>query len=200
MRRVPVIPTLIVFAAVALMIALGLWQLLDRLPQKQAYLAQLSANPAKPEIAFPRRPDPVSLFRRTRAICAPPVAVSLAGAGAHGYRAIARCHASADAPGPIVQLGTTRDPLSKVIWDGGAVAGYVGQAPDGRPWVATLFSRRLPEPMLVADPPLGGLAANQRRDPADIPNNHLSYAVQWFLFAATALVIYALAVRARIGR
>ena len=28
-----------------------------------------------------------------------------------------------------------------------------------------------------------------------IPNNHLSYAVQWFLFALTALVIYVLAVR-----
>ncbi|HNJ47416.1 MAG TPA: SURF1 family protein, partial [Novosphingobium sp.] len=33
----------------------------------------------------------------------------------------------------------------------------------------------------------------------DIPNNHLSYAVQWFLFAATALVIYGLALRKRLA-
>ncbi len=30
-----------------------------------------------------------------------------------------------------------------------------------------------------------------------MPNNHLSYAVQWFSFAATALIIYALALRRR---
>jgi len=29
------------------------------------------------------------------------------------------------------------------------------------------------------------------------PNNHLSYAIQWFFFAATALVIYVLALRKR---
>ena len=49
----------------------------------------------------------------------------------------------------------------------------------------------------MADPPLAGLAANARPDPRDIPNNHLSYAVQWFLFATTAMVIYLLALRAR---
>jgi cytochrome oxidase assembly protein ShyY1 len=56
-----------------------------------------------------------------------------------------------------------------------------------------------PGPRLVADPPLAGLAANARPDPSDIPNNHLSYAVQWFLFAVTALVIYLLALRKRLA-
>ena len=36
-------------------------------------------------------------------------------------------------------------------------------------------------------------------DPRDVPNNHLSYAVQWFLFALTAVVIYILALRKRWG-
>jgi len=31
----------------------------------------------------------------------------------------------------------------------------------------------------------------------DIPNNHLAYAVQWFLFAGIAGVIYALALKRR---
>jgi cytochrome oxidase assembly protein ShyY1 len=56
-----------------------------------------------------------------------------------------------------------------------------------------------PGPRLVADPPLAGLEANARPDPSDLPNNHLSYAVQWFLFAFVALVIYALAVRKRLA-
>ena len=42
-----------------------------------------------------------------------------------------------------------------------------------------------------------GLDANARPDPATIPNNHLSYAIQWFLFALTALVIYGIALRKR---
>ena len=48
---------------------------------------------------------------------------------------------------------------------------------------------------LVAAPPQAGLAQLALPDPRDLPNNHLSYAVQWFLFAATALVIYVLALR-----
>ena len=30
-----------------------------------------------------------------------------------------------------------------------------------------------------------------------IPNNHLAYAVQWFLFAAVAAIIYVIALRRR---
>ena len=47
MKRIPLIPTIVVTLAVAAMIGLGLWQLLDRAPRKEAYLAQLAANPAK---------------------------------------------------------------------------------------------------------------------------------------------------------
>ena len=79
-----------------------------------------------------------------------------------------------------VILGWSRDPKAPA-WRGGEVMGVIA-----------------PGPRLVADPPLAGLAANARPDPSDIPNNHLSYAVQWFLFAATALVIYVLAVRKRL--
>ena len=50
---------------------------------------------------------------------------------------------------------------------------------------------------LVADRPQAGLAANGRPDQSEIPNNHFAYAVQWFVFAATALVIYGLALRKR---
>ena len=80
----------------------------------------------------------------------------------------------ADAHPVRVVLGWSRNPASPV-WSGGVVTGRIA-----------------PGPRLVADPPLAGLQPNAKPDPADIPNNHLAYAVQW-----VALVIYALALRKR---
>ena len=85
----------------------------------------------------------------------------------------------------VVVLGWSRDPAPRT-WSGGEVAGVIAPGGDAGP-------------RLVADPPLAGLAANARPDPANIPNNHLAYAVQWFLFAAVALVIYAIAVSKRLA-
>jgi surfeit locus 1 family protein len=50
---------------------------------------------------------------------------------------------------------------------------------------------------LVAAEPGPGLAASAPPSPDSIPNNHLSYAIQWFLFAGIAGVIYILALRKR---
>ncbi|MEG3163902.1 SURF1 family cytochrome oxidase biogenesis protein [Sphingomonas sp. PB2P19] len=200
MKRVPVVPTIIVALAIAIMIALGVWQLVDRMPKKEAFLAQLAANPARSPIAFPRIPDDTLLFRRTRGDCQPPVSVKLAGAGASGYRAIASCRAGTEAPGMIVQLGTTRDPNAKVAWTGGAVSGFISHAPDGRSLIGSLFDHRAQAMMLVADTPPPGLAPNGRPDISSVPNNHLAYGVQWFLFAAIAGVIYVLAVVRRSPR
>ena len=50
---------------------------------------------------------------------------------------------------------------------------------------------------LVATEPVAGLRQSQPPALEDIPNNHLSYAVQWFLFAGIALVIFLLALRGR---
>ncbi len=200
MRRVPVVPTIVVAVAVAAMIALGLWQLVDRLPKKEAFLAQLAANPARPPIAFPRTPDDSLLFRRTSGFCLQPVSIKLAGAGASGYRAIAQCRTGAEGPGMIVQLGTTRDPNAKVAWAGGPVAGFISHAPDGRSLIGSLFDRRPQDMLLVAATPPAGLAPNGRPDIASVPNNHLAYGVQWFLFAGIASVIYVLAVVRRAPR
>ncbi len=54
MRRIPVLATLLVLAAVGLMIALGFWQL-DRLREKKALLAHYAAaqNLAR-EVDWPR--------------------------------------------------------------------------------------------------------------------------------------------------
>lgn len=197
MRRWPVIPTIVVAIAVAAMIGLGLWQLLDRRPQKIAYLEQLRANPTKPPIAFPRFPDETLLFRRATGFCLSPKSIRLAGAGAAGFRAIVECSTGAEGPGMVVQLGTTRDPNAKVAWPGGAVSGYIANAPDGRSLIGAALSRQPQRPMLVAGAPPPGLQANAPPNVEAVSNNHLAYAVQWFFFAAVAVVIYVLAVRRR---
>ena len=50
---------------------------------------------------------------------------------------------------------------------------------------------------LVAAIAGAGLEASAPPSPDTIPNNHLSYAIQWFLFAGIAVVIYVLALRGR---
>jgi surfeit locus 1 family protein len=200
-RRIPLIPTAIVALAVAAMIGLGLWQLVVRKPEKEAALAQLAANPAKPEIAFPRLPDDALLFRRAHGFCVEPVSGRLTGAGNAGFRYIVECRTGgAEGPGMLVQLGTTRDPMARPQWRGGAVRGMLSHAPDGRSMLASLFDRTPKRLLLVADTPAAGLAPNGTPDLSSVPNNHLAYGVQWFLFAAAALVIYVLALRWRVRK
>lgn len=197
MRRWPVVPTMVVVLAVATMIGLGLWQLLDRRPRKLAYIAQIEANPAKPPIAFPAAPDDALLFRRSAGRCLEPRDIRVAGAGAAGFRVIADCRTGAEGPGMVVQLGTTRDPQAKPRWLGGEVRGHIAYAPSTISVLARLYDHRPDRLMLVAEPPLAGLAPNLRPDVSAVPNPHLSYAIQWFFFAGSAAVIYALALRRR---
>ncbi|MEH3045989.1 SURF1 family protein [Sphingomonas adhaesiva] len=198
MKRLPLVPTLVVGVAIVAMIALGVWQLVDRLPAKEAYLAQLSANPARPPIAWPRVPDDTMLFRRASAFCLEPVEIRRAGAGAAGFRLIATCRTGAEGPGVRIQLGTTRDPAGMVTWTGGEVSGWIAHAPDARPLIAGLFAKAAPDFLLVADHPVAGLSPNAQPDVSSVPNNHLAYGVQWFLFAAVAAIIYAVALRRRL--
>jgi len=184
-RRLPLIPTLLVLIAVGVMIRLGFWQL-DRLGQKEALLdryARAQANSA--EVAWPRSASEAerALYRRARIYCSSVAgSTTKAGSSASGEPGMAHyasCLLPDGSPADVV-LGWSRDP-AEPAWGGGPVSGIIA-----------------PGPRLVADPPLAGLAASSRPDPADLPNNHLAYAVQWFLFAATALVIYALAVLKRL--
>lgn len=197
-RRLPIVATILVMAAVAAMIGLGFWQL-QRRTEKLAALAVLAANPSKPPIALPIPAigDDL-LFRRAGAMCLSPTGFSTEGAGNAGYRIIAHCKTGAEGPGFDVQLGTTRDVDFKPQWSGGHVSGMLSHAPSNRPLIAGLFGKAPPQPLLlVVDKPAPGLTANAVPSIESIPNNHLAYAVQWFAFAAIALVIYGLALRRR---
>lgn len=185
-RRLPLIPTVLVLVAVGVMVRLGVWQL-DRLHEKEALLAHYAhAHSMSADVAWPRTEKETEdrLYRHARIVCASAAdPTTKAGLGAHGESGLAHYVTCLQRDGSKAEvvLGWSVDPALRQ-WSGGEVAGVIA-----------------PGPRLVADPPLAGLDANARPDPSDLPNNHLSYAVQWFLFAATALVIYALAVRKRLA-
>lgn len=187
MTRVPILPTLLVVAAVAVMIALGLWQL-DRARWKDALLAEHRGAAALPPIAFPATPveGRLPLFRRATGDCLRPGARRAAAgsnrAGETGYVHIIDCRAGA-ATMPVV-LGWSRNPNAQFNWAGGKVSGII--APDRGQGIR-----------LVADRSPAGLEPAAPPSVESIPNNHRSYAIQWFAFAAIALVIYVLALRGR---
>jgi len=187
MRKLPVVPTIIVLLAVGVMLRLGLWQL-DRRVEKAALLERYAAA-AKSDARVPWPADAQSaqdrLYRRSQLTCAEVTATSsIAGQDAQGQSGlaiVAECRLGNGEAARVV-LGWSKAPVTPE-WPGGDVRGVIA-----------------PGPRLVADPPRAGLKANAIPDPSSIPDNHLAYAVQWFLFALTALVIYGLAVRKRLAR
>lgn len=203
--KLPVIPTIVVGLAIAAMIGLGIWQL-DRRAEKEAALARYAGNSALPVMAFPRPPvGDEHLFRRASAMCLSVVGWSeqagRAESGTKGWRHLAECRTGVEALTVQFDMGVSTAPGATPVWKGGEVTGTITHAPDSTPLLAGLFGKRGPRPlMLVADNPAPGLAASARPDPSSVPNNHLAYAVQWFLFAAAAAVIYALALRWRTRR
>jgi surfeit locus 1 family protein len=199
--RFPLIPTIVVGLAIAIMIALGVWQL-DRRAEKHAALALYAANLGKPAMAFPRPPiGDQYLFRRATAFCLEPVGWQSQGGrsikGTNGYRQIAQCRTGAEGPALLVDVGVAPDPKFKPDWKGGAVTGTITHAPDHQPIIASVFGGHPKSLMLIADQAASGLEPTARPELSSVPNNHLAYAVQWFLFAGVAAIIYVLALRLR---
>lgn len=200
-KRLPVLPTLIVAAAVLVMIGLGVWQL-QRSGEKDAMLTLAAANPAKPSVSFPPMPPiPTELlFRRSSAHCLRVVAwrteAGRAADGSTGFRYIAECATGIEGPGLLVALGVGGRPDMKPGWTGGQVSGWISEEPDHRSLIARISGKALPlRPMLISARAPTGLKPVAPPTVADVPNNHLAYAVQWFFFAAVAVAIYLLALR-----
>lgn len=188
-RRLPLLPTILVGLAVAAMIGLGIWQL-DRRQQKEALLATYREAMGKPPIAWPTLPpkEPLPLFRAATGNCLAVVGFRTAAGqnpkGEPGYLIIADCRTGAEGPGLAVELGWSKNPAAGRAWRGGLVSGTI--APD-----------KISRMRLVAASPGPGLLASAPPSPGTIPNNHLGYAIQWFLFAGIAMIIYLLALRQR---
>jgi surfeit locus 1 family protein len=197
-RRIPIVATIVVLSAVAAMIALGAWQL-GRRAEKAGLLARYGANVASPALPlaalFPVRD--ADLFRRASATCLSVAAWdSKAGRdaqGRSGWRHVASCRTGAEGPGFAADVGVSQS-AEAPRWSGGTVRGRLTWASDGSSLIGRLLGGTPARvPMIVAEVPAPGLAPSAQPDPDGVPNNHLAYAVQWFLFAAVALAIYAVA-------
>ncbi len=203
-RKWPLLPTLLVLCAVAAMIGLGLWQL-KRAGQKEALIHEVRHNPALPPRAFPATGPvmPEMTFRRSSLHCLRVVGWQIeagrAADGSSGFRYIAQCATGAEGQGALVALGIGDRPDMKPAWTGGTIAGWIGKEPDHRSLLGQLIGPEVVlRPMLVAaQPPIPALKPSAPPRVDDIPNNHRSYAFQWFSFAVIALIIYVLALKRR---
>ena len=188
-KRLPIFVTILVLAAVATMVGFGIWQL-QRAEWKNALLETYASASDLPAIAYPAVPNEAEApyFRKSSVNC---LAVTgwrstsgRSASGRSGWAHIAQCRtAGAEGPGAQVVAGWSERP-DNPQWDGGVVDGVI--APDSQYVIR-----------LVASEPVAGLQKSQPPALEDIPNNHLSYAVQWFLFAGIALAIFMLALKGR---
>ncbi|MBB3764973.1 SURF1 family cytochrome oxidase biogenesis protein [Sphingomicrobium lutaoense] len=188
-RNAQWLATIIVGAAIAVMLGLGFWQL-ERAKWKDALIAQYESALGDDEvIAFPRGKAEMreALFRRSAVDCQGVIESGATAAhnqrGTLGYAQVKQC--ATDRGTVDVLIGWSRDP-SPVEWEAGVVTGLIVPGQEGKV-------------RLQADPPQAGLEPFERPDPSQLPDNHMSYAVQWFAFAFIALTIFILALRRRRG-
>jgi len=197
MRRLPLIPTIVVAAAVLTMIALGLWQL-RRAEWKEALLAQYAAAATMPAVDLDplldgTGPLPPLAFRRALVTChaenvGPEVRAGRSAADAPGQAYLIPCRPGAAGLAGRLRINAgwaNRPDAARRLSLDGIVAGRLGAVEADGPIVLTAAT---------AVPPL---APSAPASIESIPNNHRFYAWQWFFFAVAAAVIYVLALRGR---
>jgi len=191
-RRLPIFPTIIAAAAVAMLVGLGVWQL-QRAKWKEGVIAHFAAAQKLPPITFPTVPlrtDQLPLFRYATALCLRPIGqratVGENRQGEPGYVQIIDCATGAEGPGMSVEVGWSKNPNAKVNWRGGLVSGII--VPD-----------RVSRMRLVAATAPTGLEPSKVPDVSTVsaitPAGHRGYAATWFALAVVALAVYAVAVR-----
>lgn len=193
-RRIPLAATLTVLAAVGLLIGLGMWQL-RRAHENEQLIAQYKIASKLPPIAFPTAPmkGPLPLFRWATGFCPRVVGEREAGgrnrSGDVGWSHIVDCATGAEGPGMSVEIGWSQNPQVKANWRGGLVSGVI--VPD-RIRGIRLIAASAPPGLQPA-----GLPSIENAVPVT-PGRNRMYALQWFSFAAIALLIYGLALRKRL--
>jgi cytochrome oxidase assembly protein ShyY1 len=197
-----VLPTLAVAILVAIMVALGFWQL-GRAHERDAAKERMIAHAQLPLIEYPYS-QPLRedlLFRHLSATCTRVQSWETRGGeavnGQSGWRHIATC-VSPRGTSFKADMGVGASPEGQPAWQGGKITGAAVRAPDVSGMGDRIMHRQAPRPlMVVAEVPAPGLLASRQPDPREETNSSWAYTGQWFLFALTALVIYVLALRKR---
>ena len=198
-RRLPLIPTIVVAGAIAVLIGLGVWQL-NRAVWKEQLLARFAAAEKLPPITWPTTPlkgDQLPLFRHATGVCLRPIGKWAIGgenrAGEPGYVQIIDCTTGAEGPGMSVEVGWSTNPNARVDWRGGPVSGII--VPDRRTRMRLVAA--------TAPPGLEPSRTPSVESASPItPAGHRMYAATWFALALAALIIYSIAIvkRGRSGK
>ena len=135
-RRVPLLPTLVVALAVAVMIALGFWQI-GRAYERDADHARHLARADLPTLAYPLASPAAEAFRFRRLVAPCDRVVrwsqkaSRSAQGQSGWGYIATC-ATATGTTFEAELGFSPTPDAHPTWPGGDVVGHAKLGPDSR--------------------------------------------------------------------
>jgi surfeit locus 1 family protein len=188
-RRGAIVASLIVAAAVLVMIRLGFWQL-SRAHENEQLLAQYEVASKLPPIAYPTAPRKGAppLFRWATGFCrritGQRATEGRNRAGDIGWAHIVQCATGPEGPGMSVEVGWSKDPNAKVDWSGGLVSGVIVRD--------RIHGIRL----LAASAPPGlepaALPSVETAMPVSPARNRM-YALQWFSFAAIASIIFGIA-------
>jgi surfeit locus 1 family protein len=202
-KSVPVLPTLVVAALVVVLVGLGTWQL-QRREWKADLITQLEAAQTLPllePIDFQRAMQgEISVqYRRAELPCSPGKVLpyDLKGGssvgGKSGYLILVSCRPNRKPPDIVAVAGWTKradagrnEIMVDTVFKGLVIERPYGDAP-GRPQF-----------MLIPDTAVPPLLPSRMPTPADLPDNHLSYAGQWFGLAVVLVAIYALWLRRRL--
>lgn len=201
MKRPPLIPTLMTFIIVATCIGLGLWQL-KRRDWKHDLIARAEAAsqlpPVGPNDYYRAFLGERSIqYRRAELPCTPGrvLPYDLRGGasrdGRPGYLVLVSCRPNRKPPDIVAVAGWTDRPDAAAIpvTVDTVFTGTLIERPYGR------RAKARPTFMLIPDTAVSPLTPARQPTPGELPDNHLSYALQWFAFAVTALVIYGLWLR-----
>jgi surfeit locus 1 family protein len=202
-RRIPIFPTLLTIVMLAVLVSLGVWQL-QRREWKAALIAQLEAAQTQPllqPVDFLRamQGEASVQYRRAELPCSPGrvLPYDLKGgsslSGVSGYLVLVSCRPNRKPPDIVAVAGWTQRPdaaavelVVDTVFRGTIIERPYGDAPTR------------PQFMLIPDTAVPPLERSRMPTPADLPDNHLSYAGQWFGLAGVLIIIYGLWLRGRL--
>lgn len=203
MKRGLLFPTLLTLVMLATLLSLGVWQL-QRREWKHALVARLQAAETQPLLT----PNDYYMamigkrsvqYRRAELTCRPGDVLpydlkgGTSAAGVSGYLLLVSCRPNRKPPEIVAVAGWTRRPDAAAVpvhvdtvFRGLIIEKPYGDAP-GRPQF-----------MLIPDTAVPPLQVSRMPQPEGLPDNHLSYALQWFGLAVVLATIYGIWLRRRL--
>jgi cytochrome oxidase assembly protein ShyY1 len=191
-RAFPWVPTVMVALALPILVGLGLWQI-SRMHWKDQLIAEMHAAAISPRLIIDGAIPATAAFREVKLTLdcptqKPNYEAARNKRGESGWSTILIC-AGPEREGVELLLGWSARP------DGWDRMGANRPAAGPREVNGTILRGHKVQWRLYAEDEPPPLQPIQPPAPQDLPNNHLSYAIQWFSFAAILAVIYGLWLR-----